>query len=96
MAIHYEQDGPVTVITIDRPEVANAIDRPTAQALADALRRFDSADDASVAVLAGANETFCAGADLKAMQEPGARGRAASSRMGMDRWGRRACCWASR
>jgi enoyl-CoA hydratase len=72
MAIHYEQDGPVTVITIDRPEVANAVDRPTAEALAGAFRRFDSADDASVAVLAGANETFCAGADLKAMQEPGA------------------------
>jgi enoyl-CoA hydratase len=72
MAIHCEQDGPVMVITIDRPEVANAIDRPTAEALAEAFRRFDSSDDASVAVLGGANQTFCAGADLKAMQEPGA------------------------
>ena len=72
MAIHYELDGRVAVVTIDRPEVANAIDRPTAEALADAFRRFDASDDAAVAVLTGANGTFCAGADLKAMQEPGA------------------------
>jgi enoyl-CoA hydratase len=72
MTVHYETDGPVAVVTIDRPEVANAVDRPTAEALADAFRRFDATDDASVAVLTGANGTFCAGADLKAMQEPGA------------------------
>ena len=72
MTIHYELDGPVAVVTIDRPEVANAIDRPTADALADAFRRFDADDDASVAVLTGANGTFCAGADLKAMREPDA------------------------
>ncbi len=72
MTIHYETDGPVAVVTIDRPEVANAIDRPTAEALADAFRRFDAEDGLSVAVLTGANETFCAGADLKAMQEPDA------------------------
>ena len=71
-AVHYEIDGPVAVVTIDRPEVANAIDRPTAQALADAFRRFDADDERAVAVLTGANQTFCAGADLKAMQEPGA------------------------
>ena len=45
-AIRYETDGPVAVITIDRPEVANAIDRPTAEALADAFRRFE-ADECS-------------------------------------------------
>jgi enoyl-CoA hydratase len=69
--IHYTLDGPVAVVTIDRPEVANAIDRPTAELLADAFRRFDE-DEAAVAVLTGANATFCAGADLKAMREPGA------------------------
>jgi len=37
MAVHYEVDGRVVVITLDRQEVANAIDRPTAAALADAL-----------------------------------------------------------
>ena len=72
MAINYDSDGPVAVVTIDRPEVANAIDRPTAEALADAFRRFDEDDAAAVAVLTGAGGKFCAGADLKAMQEPGA------------------------
>ena len=53
MSIHYEADGPVVVVTIDRPDVANAIDRPTADALADAFRRFDSDASLSVAVLTG-------------------------------------------
>jgi enoyl-CoA hydratase/carnithine racemase len=70
MAVHYDIDGAVAVVTIDRPEVANAVDRPTAEQLADAFRRFDAAEDLSIAVLTGANRTFCAGADLKAMQEP--------------------------
>src|ERR671918_1188602 len=72
MAVHYDVDGPIVVVTIDRPEVANAIDRPTAEALADAFRRFEEDDAAAVAVLAGSEGKFCAGADLKAMQEPGA------------------------
>ena len=67
-AIHYAVDGAVAVITIDRPEVANAIDRPTAAALADAFRSFDADDAVAVSVLTGANDTFCAGADLKAMR----------------------------
>jgi enoyl-CoA hydratase len=70
MAVHYDIDGAVAVVTIDRPEVANAVDRPTAEELADAFRRFDADQDLSVAVLTGAHGTFCAGADLKAMQEP--------------------------
>ena len=70
MAIHYETQGPLALITIDRPEVANAIDRPTADALANAFRRFDSDDGSSVAVLSGANGKFCAGADLQAMRDP--------------------------
>jgi enoyl-CoA hydratase len=72
MSLHTEVDGPVAVLTIDRPEVANAIDRPTAEALAEAFRSFDANDSTAVAVLTGANDTFCAGADLKAMREPGA------------------------
>ncbi len=72
MTVHFELDGPVAVVTIDRPEVANAIDRPTADALAGAFRRFEADADASVAVLTGANGTFCAGADLKAMRQPDA------------------------
>jgi enoyl-CoA hydratase len=48
--------------------VANAVDRPTADALVDAFRGFDADESLSVAVLTGANGTFCAGADLKAMR----------------------------
>jgi enoyl-CoA hydratase len=68
MSVHYESDSPVAVLTIDRPEVANAIDAPTALELADAFRRFDADESAAVAVLTGAHGTFCAGADLKAMR----------------------------
>jgi len=67
-SVRYESDGPVAVVTIDRVEVANAIDAPTASALAVAFRRFDADESAHVAVLTGANGTFCAGADLKAMR----------------------------
>jgi enoyl-CoA hydratase len=72
MAIHYETDGNVVTITIDRPDVANAIDRPTAAELADAFRSFEADESLAVAVLTGAGGKFCAGADLKAMQEPDA------------------------
>jgi enoyl-CoA hydratase len=67
MSVRYEMDGPVAVVTIDRPEVRNAVDRPTARALAEAFRRFEQDDGAAVAVLTGAGGTFCAGADLKAV-----------------------------
>jgi len=62
-----ERDGPVTVVTIDRPDVRNAVDGPTAARLAATFREFDADDSASVAVLTGANGVFCAGADLKAV-----------------------------
>jgi enoyl-CoA hydratase len=62
-----ETDGPVTVVTIDRPERRNAVDGPTAAALAAAFRGFDADPDASVAVLTGSGGAFCAGADLKAI-----------------------------
>jgi enoyl-CoA hydratase len=57
----------VTTIVIDRPAVRNAVDRATAEALAEAFRAFDDDGDACVAVLTGAGGTFCAGADLKAI-----------------------------
>ena len=62
-----ERDGPVTLIGINRPHVRNAVDRGTAEALADAFRAFDADASASVAVLFGRGEAFCAGADLKAV-----------------------------
>lgn len=71
--VRTEIDGPVLVVTIDRPAVRNAVDRPTAQALADAFRAFATDDQRSVAVLTGAGETFCAGADLGAIARPDER-----------------------
>jgi enoyl-CoA hydratase len=69
MTVTYEPDGPVVVITIDRPDVRNAVDRPTAEELCAAFVRFDADEDLSVAVLTGAGGTFCAGADLKGIAE---------------------------
>jgi len=65
--IRIERTGTVTSVIIDRRTAKNAVDRETAQQLADAFRAFDSDDTARVAVLAGDHGTFCAGADLKAM-----------------------------
>ena len=63
----YERRGPVTLITIDRPERMNAIDATTHRELVDAWDRFRTDDDAYVAVLTGAGDrAFCAGGDLKA------------------------------
>lgn len=67
--VRFEVDGPVCVITLDRPEVRNAVDRPTADALAGAFRRFEVDAGLSVAVLTGASGTFCAGADLKGVAD---------------------------
>lgn len=67
MNIRTDRDGPVLVVTIDRPEVRNAVDRPTADALEAAFREFDADADLSVAVLTGAGGTFCSGADLGAV-----------------------------
>ncbi|MGW4635652.1 crotonase/enoyl-CoA hydratase family protein [Nocardia sp. NPDC004415] len=62
-----ERDGPLVLIGINRPEARNAVDGPTAAALAAAFRDFDADPDAAVAILYGVGETFCAGADLKAI-----------------------------
>ena len=67
MSVGVERRGAVTVVTIARPEVKNAVDRATADALARAFRDFEADDTSSVAVLTGAGGTFCAGADLKAV-----------------------------
>src|SRR5918995_3478374 len=67
--VRFDVDRAVAVVTIDRPERRNAVDRATAEALTEAFVRFDSDGDLSVAVLTGAGGTFCAGADLKALAE---------------------------
>jgi enoyl-CoA hydratase len=69
MTVRSERRGTVTTIFLSRPERRNAIDRGTAEALADAVRAFERDDDARVAVIVGEHGTFCAGADLKAIAE---------------------------
>ncbi len=68
-SVRSEADGPVAIVTIDRPAVRNAVDGPTASALCDAFRRFDADPTLAVAVLTGAGGGFCAGADLRALAD---------------------------
>ena len=70
-----ERRPPLLVVTINRPEVRNCVDGPTAELLADAFRRFDTDPELCVAILTGAGGHFCAGADLKALSS-GKPGRA--------------------
>lgn len=63
-------DGPVCTITLDRPEVRNAVDGPMAAELREAFRTFEEDDALAVAVLHGTGGTFCAGADLGAVGDP--------------------------
>ena len=65
--VRVERSGPVTTVILDRAAAKNAVDRDTAQQLADAFRAFDADDTAKVGVLWGDHGTFCAGADLKAL-----------------------------
>ena len=65
--ITIQKEKHTTIILINRPEVKNAVDGPTAQALADAFRAFEEDNDSYVAILGGLGGTFCAGADLKAL-----------------------------
>jgi len=67
MTVLIEKQGRVFTVIINRPEVKNAVDGPTAGLLADAFREFEADENFSVAVLCGAGNTFCAGADLKAV-----------------------------
>ncbi|HEU5469423.1 MAG TPA: crotonase/enoyl-CoA hydratase family protein [Actinophytocola sp.] len=65
-----ERSGPIFTVLLNRPEVRNAVDGPTAAALVAAFRAFEAEEDALVAVLAGVGPAFCAGADLKAVGTP--------------------------
>ncbi len=68
-SVRIERQGFVTTVILDRPASKNAVDRDTAQALADAFRAFDADDEARVGVLYGDHGTFCAGADLKSFAD---------------------------
>lgn len=90
MTVTTDRNDSILTVTIDRPEVRNAVDRPTADALEAAFRGFDADDGLSVAILTGADGTFCAGADLHAVAgdaetrnrvEPGDRGPMGPTRL---------------
>ncbi len=86
MPVRVERSGPVWTVVLDRPQARNAVDRATATALADAFRAFDADPQGAVAVLWGAGGTFCAGADLKALDnlldpDPGADAPMGPSRL---------------
>lgn len=80
--VRTRREGRVLVVSIDRPEVRNAVDRPTAAALASAFTDFDGDDDLDAAVLTGEGGTFCAGADLGAVAE--GRGNRVDADLDMD------------
>src|SRR5215470_14519662 len=65
MAIHYEKDGHIVTITIDRPEARNSLDLEHFGQLADCWVRYRDDDDAFVAILTGVGDVYCVGADLK-------------------------------
>ncbi len=67
MTVRVEKDGPVTIVSIDRPEVRNAVDPATARLLRHAFASFAVDPDASVGILTGTNGAFCAGFDLKSL-----------------------------
>jgi enoyl-CoA hydratase len=88
VSVRSERDGPVTTVVLDRPEARNAVDREHAEALADAFRAFDADEDALVAVLWGAGGTFCAGADLKRLDnrtEPDGDGPMGPTRLALSK-----------
>ncbi len=67
MSVTVERKGFVTTVVLSRPEVRNAVDRKTAEALAETFRAFDADPNARVGVFVGDHGQFCAGADLKAI-----------------------------
>jgi enoyl-CoA hydratase len=70
VSVRIERHGQIGVVWLERPEVRNAVDRPTADALEAAVRDLDADPDVAVGVLTGAGGTFCAGADLHALDDP--------------------------
>lgn len=67
--VRVDRQGPIWVVTIDRPHRRNAVDTTTATALVAAFEAYDADDRAAVAILTGAGGTFCAGADLVALAD---------------------------
>ncbi len=73
MGVDIEVNGPVGIVRIDRPQVRNAVDRPTAEALREAIEEMDADRELAALVLTGSGGTFCAGADLHALDDAARR-----------------------
>jgi len=82
--VRVERDGPVTIVSLSRPEVRNAVDGPTARALGQAFTDFENDSAARVAVFHGAHGTFCSGADLKAVASAQGAGQLRDPTVGED------------
>jgi enoyl-CoA hydratase len=65
-SVQLSREGPVLVVTINRPALRNAIDRATSEAVARAMDELDADPALSLGILTGAGGHFCAGMDLKA------------------------------
>ena len=74
MPLIIDRDGPVTTVTINRPQARNAVNSETALELRAAFKAFDADDEQSIAILTGVEGAFCAGYDLKSVAQGGARG----------------------
>src|SRR6059058_4727065 len=81
--IEKTEDGEIWTVTIDRPEVRNAVDGPTARALAEVFRAFDDDANARVAALTGAGGHFCAGADLRTVASGSSSGELGAAENGL-------------
>ena len=82
MSVRVETDAGIRVVTIDRPEVRNAVDRPTADQLDAAMADAEADDGVLAVVLTGAGGTFCAGADLHGLSDPTRASRVERSHRG--------------
>ena len=65
-SVEIRQQGAISVVTLNRPEVRNAVDAATARELYAVFLAFDADENARVAVFHGAHGHFCAGWDLQA------------------------------
>lgn len=81
MDVKTEKRGSIFIVTINRPELRNAVDGPTALALFEAFKDYDADPGLSVAILTGEGDHFCAGADLKALSEEPGRANPLNSNM---------------
>ena len=83
-----QKDGKILIVTINRPEARNAVDSATARALGEAFQQFDHDGALHVAVLTGADGTFCAGADRARWPKAAAQ---KLNQPAPDRWDLRGC-----